>query len=249
MDEKLQLVESDREYDSITLLDPADSGYILVAAEVDQRQPFLPSSSAKQALIRDCKILCQAFERTKEVRNARVFRAFLVPPGRGKFLRLRPRVHVAKFDVVILVEAASIAAAQALREGKAFSGLERRVQDTAAYVNVTFADNIKRIGPVDYDHGGVFLFNFFYADNAEQNVAVWEYTAAWFQEETGLDNSVLMRPLNAKESDYTVINHCRWDHLSDILPSVILKPTFRSHVLKNFEANNTAAMPILYRLA
>ena len=109
--------------------------------------------------------------------------------------------------------------------------------------------NVRRIGPVDHSKKGVFLFNYFYADQVNQNLQVWEYTAGWFQDQTGLDNSTVILPDLVKESSYKIINHCRWDHLIDILPSLIFKRSFRKFVLKNFEANNVATMPILYRLA
>jgi hypothetical protein len=34
-----------------------------------------------------------------------------------------------------------------------------------------------------------------------------------------------------------------------VLPSLLLRPTFRSFVLADFAANRTAAQPILYRLS
>ena len=78
---------------------------------------------------------------------------------------------------------------------------------------------------------------------------MWEYTAGWFQDQTGLDNSTVILPDVVKENSYKIINHCRWDQLIDIMPSLIFKRSFRKFVLSNFEANNVAAMPILYRLA
>ena len=39
-----------------------------------------------------------------------------------------------------------------------------------------------------------FLFNYFYADDSEQNIKVWDYTAGWFQYQTGLDNSTVILP-------------------------------------------------------
>jgi hypothetical protein len=36
--------------------------------------------------------------------------------------------------------------------------------------------------------------------------------------------------------------------MRDVVPSLILKRTFRSYVLANFEANKVAAMPILSRM-
>jgi hypothetical protein len=45
----------------------------------------------------------------------------------------------------------------------------------------------------------------------------------------------------------------RWppgvDRLSDVLPSLIFKRSFRTYVLEHFRVNGVAAMPVLYRLA
>jgi hypothetical protein len=106
-----------------------------------------------------------------------------------------------------------------------------------------------RIAPVDHSRGGFFLFNYFFADSVDQNLSVWNYTAGWFQSETGLDNSTVLLPIEPDQSKYSIINDCRWDSLRQILPSLIFKRSFHSYVLDNFAANNIAAMPILYRLA
>ena len=105
------------------------------------------------------------------------------------------------------------------------------------------------IGPVDHTRDGVFLFNFFYADSLAQNLGIWEYTAGWFVDQTGLDNSCPLAPEPEQNSDYTVINHCRWDHLRQIRPSFLFKPSFKTYIEANFNANQTAPIPILYTLA
>ena len=102
---------------------------------------------------------------------------------------------------------------------------------------------------MDHSRQGVFLFNYFFADDTAQNLAVWEYTAGWFVQETGLNNSTVLLPRGGERSNYNIINHCRWDRMQDVLPSLIFKRTFRTYVLANFEANRVAAMPILYRMA
>jgi hypothetical protein len=63
-----------------------------------------------------------------------------------------------------------------------------------------------------------------------------------------LDNSTLLQPLRSDDSEYTLINHCRWDHLRNVLPSLIFKRSFHDYVLAHFDANDTAPMPILYGL-
>jgi len=59
----------------------------------------------------------------------------------------------------------------------------------------------------------------------------------------------LLLPDAGQGQDYTISDHCRWDRLRDILPALLFKKTFKSFVLANFAANNTAPMAILYRLA
>ncbi len=127
--------------------------------------------------------------------------------------------------------------------------MEDAIRKTASYIHVITATNVKRINAVDHKRSGVFLFNYFFADDTNQNLDVWEYTAGWFEQETGLDNSILLLPVDRDKSKYNIINHCRWDKLRDILLSLLFKRTFRTYVLDNFEANKVAAIPILYRLA
>ena len=63
-----------------------------------------------------------------------------------------------------------------------------------------------------------------------------------------LTNSTPIQPVE-DGSQYNLINHCRWDKLIDVLPSLIFKPSLNNFVLKNFTVNNIVAMPILYKLA
>ena len=238
-----------KQYDKVVLVPPKEHGYLHLAAEVDQRPAWLPNSAAKRALIKDLKQQCTELEARQDVLEARVFVARLIPPGKGAYLEQRPQVHVGRFDVVVLVTTPDVATAERLREDEAFVQMRSRVDECATHVHTVLARNERRIGDVDHSRDGVFLFNFFTADDTAENLAVWEYTAGWFQQETGLDNSSLMRPTEAADSDYTVINHCRWDRWLDVLPSLAFKPSFRNYVLASFEANRTAAIPILYNLA
>jgi hypothetical protein len=179
-----------------------------------------------------------------------VFDALVIPPGRGEFIEKRSgEVHVARFDLAVLVETASPEAADALGASPVYAEMERSVRKAAAFTHRIAATNAKRIGRVDHGRQGVFLFNYFFADDTAQNLAVWEYTAGWFQQETGLDNSTVLLPSDGEPSGYNIINHCRWDRLQDVLPSLVFKESFRTYVLANFAANRVAAMPILYRMA
>jgi hypothetical protein len=173
----------------------------------------------------------------------------IIPPGRGAFLKKRPNVEIAKFDVVLLIEFDLHESAKEFHRSLQWKNIEDAYKTRAKKSLTITGSNIRRIGPVDHSKKGVFLFNYFFSDQVNRNLEVWEYTAGWFQDQTGLDNSTVILPDQIKENSYKIINHCRWDHLIDILPSLIFKSSFKKFVLNNFETNNVAAMPILYRLA
>jgi hypothetical protein len=233
-----------------TLVVPTTSGYILNAAQVDRRAPFLPNSREKRRLISSCKPWCRELEGDPNVVSAVVFDAILIPPGRGEFIKELPgKVHIARFDLVILIETTSPQAIDAIKASPVYARMERAIEEEATDNYAVTATNVRHMGPVDHDTQGVFLFNYFIADDTARNLAVWEYTAGWFQKETGLDNSTVLLPREGERSDYSIINHCRWDRLRDVLPSLTLRSSFHNYVLANFEANKVAAMPILYRIA
>jgi hypothetical protein len=218
----LKILPSDRAFPEVRLVDPVASGFALIAAEVDHRPGplFLWASRRKRRLISECKRLCDQLKQRPHVLSATVFRALVAPPGgRGPYVRRRgASIHLARFDVVILIETESLKAAEDLRAEPRYQELDARVRHVAHYVYVTTATNVKRMGPVDHSRGGVFLFNYFVADRPAQNIAVWHYTAGWFQQETCLDNSTVLLPAQPDRSGYTLINHCRWDRLRNVLP-------------------------------
>lgn len=248
---ELRIVDNNEHaFPKVQLDAPASSGYLLTAAEVDRRPPFLPNSRAKQRLLEHLKVRTAELRKDDRVLEAVVFDAFLFPPGRGEFLKERSdQVHPARFDVAVLIETTSPDAAREVAEGSAHRAIVAAIREAARHTHSIRASNVKRIAPVDHTRDGMFLFNFFFADDTERNLAVWEYTAGWFQHETGLDNSTVLLPEPGQPTDYNIINHCRWDTLRDFLPSLILKRSFRDYVLANFRANNVAAQPIIYRIA
>lgn len=243
-------VPTKRNFPKVRLVEPKPYGYRLLAAVVDDRRlPFshLWESRRKRRLLKSLKEQAVQLRRSFGVRDVTIFRAMVVPPGRGRFLKMRPHVHVARYDVVLLVETSGPQQAEALGETPVWKEMRSEVLGEAVDLFETCGFNARSMGQVHHERDGIFLFNYFYADRLDRNLAVWEYTAGWFQDQTGLDNSTLILPM--EEAQYTIINHCRWDHLIDILPSLIVKPSFTDYVLRYFEANQTAAMPILYRLA
>lgn len=248
---KLTIVNQHLNYQSESLIDPSEHVFIHLAIEVDHSPLpfFISSSSQKKNIISQAKQYCTILELLPEVVSALVFQAVVIPPGQGKLLKERQGVaKIAQYDIAVLIEVSSKTVAQQLQENESFLKLKNILQKAAKQQHFTVASNARQIAPVNHQDQGIFLFNYFYADDVEQNLAVWEYTVGWFEEEAHLDNSMLFLPLS-EDSSYSVINHCRWDSLWDILPALMLKKTFHQYVLANFYANQVAAMPILYRLA
>jgi hypothetical protein len=245
----LTIVGPAHRFPKVTLIEPTRSGYILLALEIDHRPPFayaLESGNKRRASVL-MKLLAGQLRERQDVVEATVFKALLIPPGRGEFLKQRPQVKKAQFDLVLLVELRTSELALSLIQEDLWLRQCEELTRLARCSLCISAENTRRMGGVDHIRPGVFLFNYFYADHLEQNLAVWEYTAGWFQQETRLDNSVLLTPDPDAPIDYKIINHARWDRLIDILPDLLFKPSFESFVLANFTANNTAAMPVLYR--
>jgi hypothetical protein len=230
--------------------DPLDSGYILLAAVVDRRPffGFVLESARKRKLIQALTPLLKSIS-SNGLEEATLLKACLVPPGRGAYLKTRPDAKIAHFDVAILIRMNSVETARRLLQSQEVKNILDTMKRSSSALYTMLGSNIRRIGSVDHGRRGVFLFNFFLAASESQNLDVFDYTAGWFQDETNLDNSELMRPITQEGARYTLINHARWNRLIDVLPSLLFKPSFARYVLKHFEANRTAAMPILYRLA
>ncbi len=248
---ELNLVGPQGQFPKVALVDPTTSGYLFFALEIDHRLPFayFLESNRKKTAISALKDIAESLRQRTDVHDATVFKTLIAPPGQGALLKHRPDIKIARYDVVLLAEFATPEAAHAYRVSNEWTQIETDAsRDVKEHLTIT-ATNLRAIGAVDHQKQGVFLFNYFVSDSLAQNLGIWEYTAGWFTDQTGLDNSTLLHPDDASPVDYTVINHCRWDGLWDILPSLLFKKSFRSFVLKNFEANATAPIPILYRLA
>lgn len=250
-DKSLQIVGPKDQFPEVTLIAPVQSGYLMLSLEVDQRPPFgfFIQSKSKTSLLEGLKALARTLCKRSDVLDASVFKAVIIPPGRGAFLKERPHVDIARFDVVMLIEFTSVEDVERFRATPQWKeALEAANQYARKSIDIA-ATNTRHIGPVDHSRDGIFLFNYFYADSLDINLKVWNYTAGWFQDQTGLDNSTVLLPKDASQLPYTIINHCRWDRLRDILPAILFNRTFKPFVLDNFEQNNTAAIPILYKRA
>jgi hypothetical protein len=227
---------------------PSETGYLMLAARIDRRAPFLPSSRRKRALIDALSRQLAELARVNTVIDADLFVARLVAPGTGHDLLHRRGIRPARFDVVLLVETVDPASASDLRNDRTYQRLRDRLDTAAHGVYEVAARNVRRIADVEHNRSSVFLFNYFHADDPKRLVPVWEYTAGWFVENTALPDSEVLQPLPGERTDYGIINHASWPHWRTFLPQLALGRSFRRFVLATFEANDIAAQPILYRL-
>lgn len=249
----MKTVNEHIQFPEIRYEEPNTSGYIHLAAEIERPLPFKPNSKAKKTLIASAKKLCARLSELDPVISAHVLDAFIIPPGnkpgRQILERNNPDVHIAAYDLVVQIETTSLASARALREDSLFAELLDLLQQAAHYFHNFVAQNVRKIGEVDKTRPGIFLYNYFYAEDREAVLPVWEYTGRWFTNKTGLDNSTLLMPAQDEPCEYAVINHCRWDGPLDVIPHLIFRPSLRPYVLENFTANDIVAIPILYKLA
>jgi hypothetical protein len=252
MEQQLNIVNKHLKFQKATLVARNHSFYLLIAAEID-RSPFpffLTTSDTKKSLIDNARRWCRFLKNEEAVISADIFKATLIPPGKGKLLKQRfGKARLPKYDFVILIEVSTAEKLNKILATEDYGRIEACIRENSTSVHIITATNVKRIGDVNHEKPGVFLFNYFYADDVTRNIAVWEYTAGWFQQETGLDNSTVLLPCDSKSSRYKIINHCRWNSMWNILPSLLFKKSFHTYVLDNFYANKVAAMPILYKLA
>ena len=250
----LRLVHPDPRYAPVALGPPSTRGYLYVGASVHPgRVPLVLPHAERSALLVRLKELAHRLARSGAALAATVFRAVVIPPTTriSPYLRQQGAAVLApRFDVAVLIETESPAAARALQGTPDLTALLDAARGNARTVHVLAARNAKRFGEVDASASGLFLFNHFVADDPQVALELWDHLAGWYATETGLDNSLLLAPLEGERSAYALVNHARWDAGPvRLLWEQLTKPTFRRFVLANLEANRVGAMPVLYRRA
>lgn len=156
---------------------PSRHGYLILAAKIDRRPPFLPRSRAKRALIKALSRSLADLAQVDAMISADLFVARLIAPGEGDRLLRRRGISPARFDVVILIQTHDPIGAADLRAHPAYQQLRTELDGAAADVYEVAAHNVRRIADVEHTRSSVYLFNYFYADDAARLIPVWEYTA------------------------------------------------------------------------
>lgn len=231
------------------LMEPSSAGFVHIAASSGRwRLPVAPVRNPRRAALLDrLHEAADVLGHDPRVARVDVFSGFVRPPG-GRRSTGASRRRVVDYDAVLLTETHTVADAEAVlaepRATELVRDLQRQSERTLAFA----ASNTRRIAPVDHGRQGDFLFNYFDAADLHANLLSWQYTAGWFQNETGLDNATVLQPVDPHAVPHTVVNHCRWDRLRDVLPSLALKPIFRSFVLSTFDRHDVVPNPLLFRL-
>jgi len=252
---ELQLVYTDRKYPPVKLIEPTTLSYIHIAAEVQPRalpfSLFMPQGRKKSELLTELKALAHRLEQLDAVEKVTVFHAsVLLPIERLPYIKQRKdAIRIPRFDIVVLIETKSILASREVQTTPAYQALVDTLTSKAERMHIITARNAKRIADVDKTVPGLFLFNYFVADDADVMLQLWDYLAGWDAVETGLDNSTLLVPLEGERSDYLAINHARWDvSLLRILWRQFSRATFGIYVQENLEANRVGSLPVWYWL-
>ncbi|OFX18714.1 MAG: hypothetical protein A2V77_01185 [Anaeromyxobacter sp. RBG_16_69_14] len=252
---ELQIVNPDPRYAPAALMEPARLGYIHIAAEVNPPRrpgPLLVRGRAKSRLIPRLEELGHQLEQAGGVEKVTIYEAVAIAPfSRFPYVKeLADWIRFPRFDVVVLVETTSPDVIRDVQATPPYRALLDALGAHARRLHVVAARNAKRIGDVDKTRQGLFLFNYFVADDADVALRLWDHLAGWYEAETGLDNSTLLVPLEGESSDYLAINHARWDQsVPRFMSRQLLKRSFRTFVQANLAANRVGAMPVLYRLA
>lgn len=201
---------------------PSSHGFLLLATN-------LKTSS----LLDEMKPILRDLKREQNVLNVNIFESIF---------------SSAPFNIVILIESQSVKDALILQSNAKFNVLRKNIAPDHSVNFCLVAANMRRIGDVDRSKQGIFIFNFYKAsrfgyltDEIEKDILGWEKDARWFQQ-AGLDNSLLLAPVDGWDSEYTIVNHARWNQggLWNIFSTILMNPKLRN------QAENSK--PTMYRL-
>ncbi|TMR10504.1 hypothetical protein ETD86_39325 [Nonomuraea turkmeniaca] len=247
----VRIVNPQAGHGRVDLDDPFPYGYLLLSGHVSPRPPVLPMGRAKRNLFLRLHGCAEQLRSREDVRHVSLFDALVMPPlGVLPYVRdHRDSVHLARFDVVALVETASPQAAREVRDSAPYAALRQELDKDADDTHELLGRNAKRIAQVGRDRRGVYIFNHFVGDDPEVVLELWEHLAAWYVHHTQASNSLMLVPDAGEKADYVAVNHGHWDTgVLRLLWRQVSSPGFRGFVQANLAANRTGSMPVFYRL-
>ncbi len=208
--------------------------------------PILPNRRAKSKLLTELKRLTYRLAQLDVVQRVTVFDSSGYSPLSPELQERAAAIHIARFDIVVLIETTAPATARELQTTPVYQTLVETLRHEARDVHVIAARNARRIGAVDGTRSAVFRFTYFVADDADVMLQLWDYLAAWYVVETGLANASLFVPLEGERSDYVGIEYAGLGGRS--LVRQMRTKSFRTYLQANLAANRVGAMPVLYQI-
>jgi hypothetical protein len=244
---QVQLANDDPRYQYPSLIDPSLAGFVQVGVQTGAKRrpgPIGGTDEHRDEVIAILAAYAADAARIDTVREVAVFRAVLLSPSptRGPVNPVQP-------DAALLIETATPTDASAVGTSPEVAELLDRLDSAGARDHVLVARNARRIADVDHIHGRLFLFNHFFAEDEDIAIALWERLAAWYERETGLRDSILLAPIDRRDSVFALVNHASFDTgLLRLFVQQFAKRSFFTYVQANMRANDVVAMPVLYRL-
>ena len=182
---QLQIVGGRPRFPRAQLVDPPPRGYVHLAAVVEPpagRAPFVRTGERKTRLLQRLKALATELTGQDNVERVTVYKAVLIPPASG-YAR-REGVHHARYDVVVLIETSSPGAIGQVQATEPYRTLHDTLAEAASDLHVMAARCVKSLGDVDKTRPGLFLFNYFVADDVPVALELFEWLAGWYAVET-----------------------------------------------------------------
>lgn len=248
---ELQLIDPSRRYQPPAFDPPLPAGYLHLAASVAPPvggPPFVRYDAGRRAVLVRLTRYAREIASSPAVARASVYRAVLIPP------MPHDAALAARYDVAVLIETHTPELLDEVRSHPAYRGMLTAATAAGSAVHVMAARCSRAFGTVEPRRRGLYLFNHFlggHPADVEAATALWEHLAGWYVAETGLGNSLLLRPIDGAEGagDFMFVNHARFDiSLPRLAAAQFAKSSFRSYVRANLLANHIVAMPVLYRL-
>lgn len=192
--------------------------------------PFVGRSARRERVIERCRDYTAATERHEGVVSATVYETQMIPPLPG----------IPRYDILMLIRART---AERLAETRV--DLQQLKPGF-----VMAAQNTRRIGDTGRDPSATFLFNHFTAEMPDVALEGFDQVAGWFPDKLGIDNATLLQPSDQAASEYVFVNYVRVPSgARRFLLSMLIRPSFHTHVRRTLRERNMSALPLLAKPA
>ena len=153
---KLKIVNTHLNFPKVTLKSPLNTGFIIIAAEIDKKNSFFGESKTKKLLLKDVKLLLKKFKNHTNIKECTIFKAVLFPPGRnGEYFKKINQENIihTKFDVVLQIETSSPNKINRIKKNNIFRKIENLFKNLSSFHYIYNAKNSKtefsRMTPLD----------------------------------------------------------------------------------------------------